>query len=153
MIGQSGELYFDASQIPPGVEVEFVEVKEEQSGMWDFLNHVMSGDEELPESSSDSGAPNHIIPSTSPEAHAAVTNVSDLEFSPRRRNSVGGSNKGPDPPAVSDECSTPVQEEVPGGSRTPLLSSLNSTINEDHCILCGKRSQTVHNSRSRSRSV
>jgi hypothetical protein len=150
VIPQPGELYSDISQIPPGLEVEYVEVKEEQSGIWDFLNHVMSGDEDPSDSPSQSRDPIDPIQPTSSEAPEAVIDISHLELSPRRRNSVGGSSKKPHQTIDTVECSTPVQEEV---SQTPLLTSIQSTSKIGYCILCGKKSQTVHDSRSRSRSV
>ena len=163
VLNQSGELFSDLSQVPPGVEVEYVEERETQAGLWDFFNHVISGDEDETLQSKDSvshpesGAAGHdqSLPPTGMLDSDAV-----LQESPRRRNSIGGGGKSVIPGTVSllnqADPPTPVQEIVSDGDRTPVLSDpsrINPTSNQQRCILCGRHCITVHSSRFRSRSV
>lgn len=163
VINQSGQLFSNLSDIPPGLEVEYVEEKEPQAGLWDFFNHVMNGDEEeTPQLISDpSSVPTvDLNRDQSVQAPGVLDTETVLQESPRRRNSVGNKGKSAATRAqdlvLLAEPSTPVQEPETGGERTPILVyqlQLESASTQQRCILCGRNCMTVHSSRSRSRSV
>ena len=164
VIDQSGEFYSDLSQVPTGVDVEYVEEKQEQSGLWDFFNHVVNGDEdENPDTivATESIAPDDTAHNQTSETAVVVEVEHILQESPRRRNSVGGQGKSmPENMEAATEhaeCSTPVQEAISGGDRTPIVQdqppTISITSNRERCILCGRNCMTVHSSSSRSRSV
>lgn len=137
--------------------MEYVDVKEEQSGIWDFINHVVRGDE-------DGGAENTVSPSVDvDEAHLVSDSVElehTLQESPRRRNSIGGSGNVSLAQAamlaLKSGSDTPVQETAHSGYKTPVIADILQSKSDEvfgHCILCGRRTQTIHTSRSRMRSV
>ena len=156
VINQSGQLYSDLSEIPPGVDVVYVEEKEEQAGLWDFFHHVMGDEEDDPESQ-EPRAPDTVVGDG--RVHDDVSQGSGepvLQESPRRRNSVGGGGKSTNTakdisPATEGSSSTPVQEVITAGHTTPVMQDFSS--NRSRCIMCGRNCMTVHNSNSRSRSV
>jgi len=151
-------IYSDPSQIPPGYEAELVEVREEESSVWDFVTHVMYGSSEDQPPSEPASVPP--IPGSRPpeiQYEQVIEEASGIfDF---MTHVVYGENKTE---GVASE-QTPAQQSTPVKQKPPIsprsIASTATEVQDDHssdvthCIVCGHRCESVHDSKNRYHSV
>jgi hypothetical protein len=150
-------IYNDPTEIPPGYDAQCIEVQEEESGLWDFMNHVIHGEDaggSVGISRSIEAASVPPLPGSEIVQYENVIEEASgsMDFMNHVVHGEDAHEQKPGPePSKSDSVGDVAYQEPLTGS-TEIQNDPSSpaqTKGELHCILCGQARPKIHKARRR----